>query len=121
MRSCYFCNKCLKGYNNFNEHKCNLVCKACKKKDCHENNQNYKCLKCKVVCNSAGCLQYHEESGKDLVINKQFNKKISVEQNSFIRDKSNWTIRTEIINKLYGMVYDKRILLEDFSTIPYGY
>ncbi len=52
---------------------------------------------------------------KELVLNKKLDEKISVEQNTFIRDKSTWSIRTEVINKLYRLVYDKRILLEDFS------
>jgi hypothetical protein len=58
---------------------------------------------------------------KELVLNKKLDEKISVEQNTFIRDKSNWSIRTEVINKLYRLVYDKRILLEDFTTLPYGF
>ena len=64
-------------------------------------------------------LNFH--SMKELVLNKKLDEKISVEQNTFIRDKSNWSIRTEVINKLYRLVYDKRILLEDFTTLPYGF
>ena len=61
------------------------------------------------------------ESMKDLVLSRDNNKKISVEQNKFIRDKSKWIVKTEIINKLYRQVYDKRILNDDLSTLPYGY
>jgi hypothetical protein len=61
------------------------------------------------------------ESMKDLVLSRDKNKKISVEQNKFIRDKSKWIVITEIINKLYRQVYDKRILNDDLSTLPYGY
>jgi hypothetical protein len=48
---------------------------------------------------------------KDLVLNEDPDQRIEVEQNKFIRDKNNWTIRTETMSKLYRQVYDKRILL----------
>ncbi|CAF1095770.1 unnamed protein product [Brachionus calyciflorus] len=48
-------------------------------------------------------------------------KKIKVEQQKFTRDKVNWNFKTNVITKLYGFVYDKRILLDDLSTIPFGY
>ena len=50
------------------------------------------------------------ESMKDLVLSRDKKKKISVEQNKFIRDKSKWIVKTEIINKLYRQVYDKRYI-----------
>ena len=58
---------------------------------------------------------------RELVIN-QNDDKINVEQNKFIRDKNEWNIRTETMNKQYRQVYDKRrILLSNFETLPYGY
>ena len=60
------------------------------------------------------------ESMRELVIN-QNDDKINVEQNKFIRDKNEWVIRTETMNKQYRQVYDKRILLSNFETLPYGY
>jgi hypothetical protein len=38
---------------------------------------------------------------KDLVLNEDPDQRIEVEQNKFIRDKNNWTIRTETMSKLY--------------------
>jgi hypothetical protein len=56
---------------------------------------------------------------RDLVLNRNFDETISVEQNKFIRDKKDWTIRTETILKQYRQVYDKRILYENFKTFPF--
>ena len=47
--------------------------------------------------------------------------KIVVPQLKFIKDKSEWQIKTEIQNKEYRFIYDKRVLLPDFSTRPYGF
>jgi hypothetical protein len=58
---------------------------------------------------------------KELVTSGDESKRISVEQNTFKRNKNDWTVKTEIVKKLYSRVYDKRILLDDLSTLPYGY
>jgi hypothetical protein len=58
---------------------------------------------------------------KDLVLNEDPDQRIEVEQHKFIRDKNNWTIRTETMSKLYRQVYDKRILLDNFETLPFGF
>jgi hypothetical protein len=44
-----------------------------------------------------------------------------VEQNTIKRNKKNWTLSTKTINKKYSMVYDKRILFDDLTTLPYGF
>ena len=49
------------------------------------------------------------------------NNKIVVPQLKFIKDKSEWQIKTEIQNKEYRFIYDKRVLLPDLSTRPYGF
>ena len=61
------------------------------------------------------------ESMRQLVLNRNSAERISVEQNKFIRDKNEWTIRTETMFKQYRQVYDKRILLENFETLPFGF
>ena len=58
---------------------------------------------------------------KDLVINRDPEERINVEQNKFLRNKNNWTIRTETMIKQYRQVYDKRFLLLNFETLPFGY
>jgi hypothetical protein len=61
------------------------------------------------------------QSMRDLVLNRNFDETIAVEQNKFIRDKKDWTIRTETMLKQYRQVYDKRILFDNFETLPFGF
>ena len=60
------------------------------------------------------------ESIKDIVLHDQ-SKKIAVEQLKFTIDKPNCEIHSGIVNKSYGFVYDKRILRQDLTTVPYGF
>ena len=55
------------------------------------------------------------------ILHEDFNKKIFVPQCKIVRDKNNWELFTDYINKEYGFVYDKRILNKDFSTSIYCY
>jgi hypothetical protein len=57
------------------------------------------------------------QSVRDLVLNRNFDDTIAVEQNKFIRDKKDWTIRTETMLKQNRQVDDKRILFENFETL----
>ncbi|CAF0964145.1 unnamed protein product [Brachionus calyciflorus] len=70
--------------------------------------------------NHLSSLSINFDAIKDIVLNDR-SKKIKVEQQKFTRDKLNWIIKTNLITKLYGFVYDKHILLDDLSTIPFGY
>lgn len=65
-------------------------------------------------------LKINFESIRDLVLGDH-SSKISVEQFKFKRNKSNWDVYCETYDKQYGFVYDKRVLLADLSTLPYGY
>ena len=55
------------------------------------------------------------------IVTKNQQEKIQIEQLLFKRKKNEWTNSTSIITKSYGFVYDKRILLENFETFPYGF
>jgi hypothetical protein len=58
---------------------------------------------------------------KDMIFNDN-NMKVQVEQLNFIRDKKDWSIRTEVGLKNIGFTFDKRIVLNNkFETIPFGY
>jgi hypothetical protein len=61
------------------------------------------------------------QSMLDLVLNHNFAETIAVEQNKFIRDKKDWTIRTETMLKQYRQDNDKRILFENFETLSFGF
>jgi very-short-patch-repair endonuclease len=60
------------------------------------------------------------EAFKDLVLNNR-ESKITTDQLKFRANKLDHTIETKLIKKNFGFVYDKRILLDDLSTIAYGF
>ncbi len=45
----------------------------------------------------------------------------SVSQKIIVREKKKWSLKTKEQAKVYRMVYDKRIIRPDLSTIPYGF
>ena len=49
------------------------------------------------------------------------NEKIECEQYAFKRNKKKLLITTGVQKKIYSFVYDTRILLDDFNTLPFGY
>ena len=49
-------------------------------------------------------------------------KELVIPQLRFIKNKSDWQIKTCIQNKVYNCItYDKRLLMTDGSTLPFGY
>ena len=60
------------------------------------------------------------ETIKDIVLNNR-NRQIEADQLYFSRNKKNWTVQSDIIKKIYSFVYDKRFVLEDLTTLPFGY
>jgi hypothetical protein len=71
------------------------------------------------------CLSYKTEevinfeTMKKIVIDKS--EPIKVEQMNFKKDKKTWGIQTVHNKKIYQMVYDKRVLKNDFTTLPFGF
>ena len=61
------------------------------------------------------------EKIRDIVQNQTEHKTISLLQSNIKRNKSNWTVETNNIEKIYRLVYDKRIILPNLTTIPFGY
>jgi len=60
------------------------------------------------------------ESIKRIVTENQ-SEIINVEQQKFNRNKATWAVTTSVIDKKYGFVFDKRVLFNDLTTLPYGY
>ena len=59
---------------------------------------------------------------KQIVCNCNLSEeKITVTQKTIVRDKKDWTLHTKTTDKIYRMVYDKRVILDDLSTVPYGF
>ena len=65
-------------------------------------------------------LKLNFESLKQVVLEDRA-KRIGVEQLKFTRDKNSWDIKTSVVEKMYRFVYDKRVLTENYETLPYGY
>ena len=70
--------------------------------------------------NMMASLKITFESIKKIVTEDQ-EAKICVPQLKFSRDNKKWNVRCDEEEKYYGFVYDKRVLKENFTTLPYGY
>jgi hypothetical protein len=57
---------------------------------------------------------------KNIVCNMR-EERVSVRQSTLVRNKNDWSLRTKTSDKIYRMVYDKRIICDDLSTLPYGF
>lgn len=55
------------------------------------------------------------------VVLQNRDENIQVEQMRFVRNKNNWTIRTDNHYKKYRFVYNKRVLFENLETLPFGF
>lgn len=60
------------------------------------------------------------ESIKKIVCQDQ-SETISVEQMRFSRSKEDWSITNNVFLKDYRFVYDKRVVISNFNTLPYGF
>lgn len=61
------------------------------------------------------------EKIKNMVFQHKEPNQERVIQNTITRNKKDWTVATKQCEKIYRLVYDKRVILNDLSTIPYGY
>ena len=57
---------------------------------------------------------------KEIVL-ENHKKKLAIKQLKFTRNKSTWEINTSTIEKLYSLVYDKRVIIDNYETLPFGY
>jgi hypothetical protein len=81
---------------------------------------------CKVKgfsLNYKASLKVNFESMKEMIISEIENEnfEITVDQNVIKRNRKNWEICSAVVSKVYTHVYDKRIVKEDLTTIPYGF
>ena len=65
-------------------------------------------------------LKLNFDSIKNTVTKAQ-HEKIACEQLVFKRNKKRMTVETSVQIKMYGFVYDTRILYDNFETVPFGY
>jgi hypothetical protein len=81
---------------------------------------------CKVKgfsLNYKASMKVNFESMKEMILSEieNDNFEITVDQSVIKRNRKNWEICSAVVSKVYTHVYDKRILKEDFTTIPYGF
>ena len=57
----------------------------------------------------------------DMVINDSDQKRVLFNENKIVRDKGENIIYNRPEEKVYRMVYTKRVILENYDTVPYGY
>ena len=88
----------------------------------YKTNKNYTHALCKgVAFNNLTSLKLNFDTMKEMVI-EDTSKEINVEQLNFIRNKKEWSIKTEVGNKTIKNTYNKRQVLENMvETIPFGY
>ena len=92
-------------------------------------NYGFKTKKGNIVCKVKGfSLNYtagknvNFESMKKMIVSElNQNTRINVEQSVINRNRKNWNIFSGIVSKVYSHVYDKRIVQDDLTTLPYGY
>lgn len=84
------------------------------------NNGTTKCVVKGFSLSYITSLKLNFDSLKQIVIEDRL-KRISVDQLKFTRNKTTFDIKTLIIQKMYKFVYDKRVLVDDFKTLPYGF
>jgi len=97
-----------------------IICPGPKNYQYKLDSGKQKCVIKGFSLNCSTSLSLNFDSIKNIVFHNR-EKKIQVEQLKFSRDKNNWSVQTNIINKLYSFVYDKRVVCKNFDTIPYGY
>ncbi len=84
------------------------------------NNGTTKCVVKGFSVSYITSLSINFESIKEIVLNDR-DARIAVDQIKFKRCKNSWDINTSVIKKIYKFVYDKRILTNNYKTLPYGY
>jgi hypothetical protein len=73
-----------------------------------------------IVFNYQACEKLNYAALENIVCADQ-NAQIVVPQYKFLRKKHEWTVRTAEQNKIFKFTFDKRILLDNFESLPYGY
>jgi hypothetical protein len=72
-----------------------------------------------ITYNYLTSLELNFETIKGIVFDNQ--RDVNVPQLKFCRVKNTFEVYTEVQDKNYRYTYDKRIVLPDFTTIPYGF
>ncbi|XP_049334558.1 uncharacterized protein LOC125801697 isoform X1 [Astyanax mexicanus] len=84
------------------------------------------CMKAKgITLNSDNSKVIRLDTLVDLVdhyvVHRDSSRHILARADGIVRNKKNLTLKNKSVVKRFKVVYNKRVLLSDFSTIPYGY
>jgi len=87
-----------------------------------KSNNGYTHALCKGIAFSRlTSLDLNFETFKEMAIENPF-KEIDVEQLKFVREKKDWTVRTEVFSKKVKDTFNKRQILPNLiDTVPYGF
>ena len=87
----------------------------------YRTNKDKECIKVKGFSLNVSVQEKLNFTTINELVQNNNNTKIPVNQTKFKRHKVDWSMTTEEQIKTYKKVYDKRILLEDLSSLPYGF
>ncbi len=65
--------------------------------------------------------QINFEKLKEIIFNREIVMTESILQNQIIRKRKEWTLHSKESEKMFKMVYDKRVIMPDLTTLPYGF
>ena len=97
---------------------------------CGPKNYSFRVNTGQIICKVKGFSLNHRSS---LVINFNTMKealyawkndkpiKLITVKTELVRDKHEPKVTNRIVSKHYGVVYDKRVMLPDFTTVPFGF
>ena len=88
---------------------------------CYETSNGYKKALVKGITLNNVTVQKINFNSIVKIVTQDRSEIIETEQVKFSRNKCNWTNSTSIIKKNYRFFYNKRIILEDYNTLPYGF
>jgi hypothetical protein len=83
-------------------------------------NGKTKCVVKGITQNNLASVKLNHETMLRIITRDQ-STRVTVPQQKFSRDKFSWTVKTEVIEKEYGMVFNKRVLTNSLGSFPYGY
>jgi hypothetical protein len=83
---------------------------------------NKTCCKVRgITLNYKNSLQINFDTVKDMVSGARTERVTVVDDFKIARDTKNCRVITTRQNKDYQIVFDKRVIVEDYNTVPYGY